>query len=252
MNLNYLNNLNKWNPKSDTKTRHKSLLGCVGKYKLNLLKKTCGAICCGKQMWNRSSSKYLYLNKLQSRVSCYQEYAIFLSNKAPKNFFLEICFSFYWGRNYSQHHLHEQKVEAEPDCTKQQLHLHKTSSQSVFMNRSKAGFKFNRPVFFLSSFPPLWKTSPSDCSPLQSDSTHSSPFHIVKAAEWYKKQVKKIIFLKHHIHKIDREVKVTDISCEIFNRYTYSINSRWDPSKQGSVRGLFTTPLQLTFSKRCV
>lgn len=248
MNLNYLNNLNKWNPKSDTKTRRKSLLGCIGKYKLNLLKIVWSYLLWQTDVKQEQFKVPLSESKLQSRVSGYQEYAIFLSNKAPKKFFVGNLFF----RNYSQHHLHEQKVEAEPDCTKQQLHLHKTSSQSVFMNRSKAGFKFNRPVFFLSSFPPLWKTSSSDCSPLQSDSTHSSPFHIVKAAEWYKKQVKKRIFLKHHIHKIDCEVKVTDISCEIFNRYTYSINSRWDPSKQGSVRGLFTTPLQLTFSKCCV
>lgn len=173
------------------KTRHKSLLGCVGKYKLNLLK-----IVWSYLLWQtdvkQSSSKYLYLN-LNCSPMCrvIRNMQSFFLTRRQRKFLLEICFSFYWGRNYSQHHLHEQKVEAEPDCTKQQLHLHKTSSQSVFMNRSKAGFKFNRPVFFLSSFPPLWKTSPSDCSPLQSDSTHSSPFHIVKAAEWYKKQVKK-------------------------------------------------------------
>lgn len=94
MNLNYLNNLNKWNPKSDTKTRHKSLLGCVGKYKLNLLNKTCGAICCGKQMWNRSSSKYLYLNLNCSPVCrVIRNMQSFFLTKRQRNFLLEICFS---------------------------------------------------------------------------------------------------------------------------------------------------------------
>lgn len=94
MNLNYLNNLNKWNPKSDTKTRHKSLLGCVGKYKLNLLKKTCGAICCGKQMWNRAvQSTFIWIN-CSPVCRVIRNMQSFFLTKRQRNFFWKCVFPF--------------------------------------------------------------------------------------------------------------------------------------------------------------